>query len=114
MRKSAFLRSSASNRRSRMSRRIFVNRSAAALRRGSDQGAVARRSADSGLDAVQARRRTAGCAQSQAQTTDGSLALSRMRFERYDTGDFFDEMFDPNGRPQYPVEEGTQPIRELV
>jgi uncharacterized protein (DUF1501 family) len=22
--------------------------------------------------------------------------------------------FDPNGRPQYPVEEGTQPVRELV
>src|SRR6266581_3277404 len=27
-------------------------------------------------------------------------ALSRMRFERYDTGDFFDEMFDLNGRPR--------------
>ena len=22
--------------------------------------------------------------------------------------------FDPNGRPQYPVEPGTEPIRELV
>src|SRR5204863_3856184 len=30
----------------------------------------------------------------------GTGPLVYMRFERYDTGDFFDEMFDPGGRPR--------------